>query len=135
MSRRALFLLPAVLAAMTLQVSPALAGGDDDESDDSAGAATLRSTQGCVAGNRATAVVTGDDIDSVAYFLDGKHLKTVTRPDDDGDFTLSMACRHLRLGAHRGRAVVTFAEGASPARRTLRFQITRSRQGTPRFAG
>ena len=37
----------------TLQVSPALAGGEDDESDDSAGAATLRSTQGCVAGNRA----------------------------------------------------------------------------------
>jgi hypothetical protein len=131
MSRRSLLVLPAVLAAVALPVAPALAGEDDDDSP----SATLRASQGCVAGDRATASVTGDDIDTVAYFLDGNHVKTVTQPNAQGRFSISMACAHLRVGAHRARAVVTFEAGSSPARQTLRFQITRSRQGSPRFAG
>jgi hypothetical protein len=131
MSRRSLLVLPAVLAAVALPVAPALAGEDDDD----APSATLRASQGCVSGDRATASVTGDDIDTVAYFLDGNHVKTVTEPNAQGRFSISMACAHLRVGAHRARAVVTFEAGSSPARQTLRFQITRSRQGSPRFAG
>ena len=46
-----------------------------------------------------------------------------------------MKCRHLSVGAHRARAVVTFEEGSSPARQTLRFQITRARKVSPRFTG
>jgi hypothetical protein len=131
MSRRPLLLLPAVLAAIALPVAPALAGEDDDDSP----SATLHASQGCVSGDRANASVTGDDIDTVAYFLDGNHVKTVTQPNAQGRFSISMACAHLRVGAHRARAVVTFEAGSSPARQTLRFQITRSRQGSPRFAG
>jgi hypothetical protein len=131
MSRGPLLVLPAVLAALALPVAPALAGEDDDDSP----SATLRASQGCVAGDRATASVTGDDIDTVAYFLDGNHVKTVTQPNAQGRFSISMACAHLRVGAHRARAVVTFEAGSSPASQTLRFQITRSRQGSPRFAG
>jgi hypothetical protein len=131
MSRGSLLVLPAVLAALALPVAPALAGEDDDDSP----SATLRASQGCVAGDRATASVTGDDIDTVAYFLDGNHVKTVTQPNAQGRFSISMACAHLRVGAHRARAVVTFEAGSSPASQTLRFQITRSRQGSPRFAG
>ena len=130
MSRRPLFLLPAVLAAIALPVAPALAGEEDDSTS-----ATLHAAQGCVSGDRAKADVTGDNIDSVAFFLDGNHVKTVTRANSAGRFAISMNCAHLRVGAHRARAVVTFAEGSSPASQTLRFQITRSRQGTARFAG
>jgi len=130
MSRRPLLLLPAVLAAIALPVAPALAGEEDDSTS-----ATLHASQGCVSGDRAKADVTGDNIDSVAFFLDGNHVKTVTRANSAGRFAISMNCAHLRVGAHRARAVVTFAEGSSPASQTLRFQITRSRQGTARFAG
>ena len=130
MPRRPLLLLPAVLAAIALPVAPALAGEEDDS-----GSATLNASQGCVSGDRSNAAVTGDNIDTVSFFLDGNHVKTVTRPDSDGRFRLAVNCAHLRVGAHRARAVVTFEQGTSPARQTLRFQITRSRQGSPRFAG
>jgi hypothetical protein len=129
MSRRSL-LLPMLLAALALQAAPALAGEDDDSPS-----ATLRASQGCVSGDRTTAVVTGDKIDSVGIYVDGDHIRTLTRPDSDGRFSFTMKCSRLSVGAHRARAVVWFAEGSSPASQSLRFQITRSRRGSPRFAG
>jgi hypothetical protein len=132
MSRRLLLLLPAVLAATALPTASALAGEEDG--DDSA-SATLSATHTCVSGDRAKAKVTGDEIDSVAYYLDGKHIKTVTEPNagDDG-YRLSMRCHNLSMGAHRARAVVSFEEDES-ASRTLRFQITRAQQVSPQFTG
>jgi hypothetical protein len=149
MSRRNVLLLPVVLAAITVPVAPAFAGEDDGEdpsntptapADPNApvtpAAASLRSSQGCMSGSHAKAVVTGEPIESVAFFLDGKRVKTVTRPDSASRFTYSMRCAHLRVGAHRGRAVVTFQSGATPASKTLRFQITRrAAQRSPRFTG
>jgi hypothetical protein len=136
MSRRLLLLLPALLAAIALPVSPALAGeGDEGSGDGNAASATLHATQGCVSGEHAKAKVTGTLIDSVAYYLDGEHIKTLDRPNSGAGYRLTMRCRHLSLGAHRARAVVRFEEGASAARRTLRFQVTRARQGAPRFTG
>lgn len=64
--------------------------------------------------------------------LDGDQVKTDDSPDSEGRYTLNIRCSHLSAGAHRGRAVVSFEEAAS---RTLRFQITRSRQTSPRFTG
>jgi hypothetical protein len=149
MSRRNILLLPAVLAAIAIPVAPAFAGeddGDDPSNTPTAPAdpnapvtpasASLRSSQGCLSGPRAKAVVTGEPIESVAFFLDGKRVKTVTRPDSANRFTFSMGCARLSAGAHRGRAVVTFESGATPATRTLRFQITRrAAQRSPRFTG
>jgi hypothetical protein len=126
--RRSLLLLPAVLAAVALPTATAFAGEGDDDSQ-----ATLRAPQGCVSGDHATAAVSGDDIDRVAFFLDGNHVRTVTRPNDEGRWVLRVNCSHLRLGAHRARAVVEFDSGSSS--QTLRFQLTRTRQGSPRFAG
>ena len=133
MPRRSLFLLPALLAALALPMTPALAGGDDDDGDDSA-SATLHAKP-CVSGKRAKVRVTGDQIDSVRFILDGDRVKTDHSPSSAGRYTLTMRCSHLSFGAHRGRAVVRFEEGASPSSRTLRFQITRSRQTSPRFTG
>ena len=130
MSRRSLLLLPTVLAAIALPVAPALAG--EDEADDTA---TLHTSRGCVSGDRAKSAVTGDNIDSVAFNLDGKRVKVVTEPNAAGRYKLSMLCARLSVGAHRARAVVTFEEGSSPASQTLRFQVTRSRQGSPQFTG
>jgi hypothetical protein len=129
MLRRLPLLLPAVLAALALPVAPALAGEDDG--GDSA-SATLRAAQSCVSGDRASAKVTGSQIESVAFFVDGERVKTVTEPNSGDGFKFTMKCAELSVGAHRARAVVKFDEGSS---KTLRFQITRSPSGTPRFAG
>jgi hypothetical protein len=133
MSRRPLLVLPAVLAAIALPVAPAFAGEDDDD----AGSAKLRAPQGCVTGDHTTtAAVTGDDIDSVTFWLDGDRIKTATRPNDAGRYSWTVKCKHLSAGAHRARAVVTFELGSSPGRRTLRFQLTRAQgSGSPRFTG
>jgi hypothetical protein len=126
-SRRSLFLLPAVLAAVSLPVSPALAGEDDD--------ASLDVPRNCVSDNRVKATVSGDDIDTVAFYVDGERVDRVTRPTVRGTFVFSMRCSRLSVGAHRARAVVNFESASSPEQQTLRFQITRAAQRSPRFTG
>jgi hypothetical protein len=166
MSRRHLFLLPALLAAVSMPVAPAFAGGDDDDepdapatppspggqptpespdSPDSPGSpgspggqslpasAKLRSTH--CHGATARALVTGEPIESVQFFLDGRRAKRVDNADSSGRFAFTMRCSHLGVGAHRGRAVVRFQSGASPATKTLRFQVTRAAHRSPRFTG
>jgi hypothetical protein len=126
-----------MLTAIALPVAPALAGEDDDGGGGggSAGSATLNVARDCVSSSRAKATVTGDDIDSVAFFVDGKRIRTVTRPAVTGRFVFSMRCSRVGVGAHASRAVVTFSSGSSPATQTLRFQITRVRSGSARFTG
>jgi hypothetical protein len=130
-SRRKLLLLPALVSALALPVAPALAGEDDPILPPPApgpvvAPATLDVEQGCVVGKRAKVAVMAPGADAVTFFLDGRRLKTVT-PSSRGRAVISMRCSHLKVGAHRGRAVV--------GSQTLRFQITRARQGSPRFTG
>jgi hypothetical protein len=99
------------------------------------GSAKLRTSQGCLAGNRAKASVSGSRIESVAFFVDGKKVKTLNTPNSGGSYALTMSCRQLTFGTHRARAAVTFQTGASPHQRTLVFQITRTRPVRPQFAG
>jgi hypothetical protein len=124
--RRPMLFLPAVLTALALPVAPALAGEDDGS-----GPVRLHASQGCVSGDRAKATVSGDDIDSVKFFVDGKLVKTVTEATSRGTFVFSMRCARLSVGAHRARAVVS----ESGSNQTLRFQITRARQASPQFTG
>jgi len=124
--RRPMLFLPAVLAAIALPVAPALAGEDDGS-----GPVRLHESQGCVSGDRAKATVTGDNIDSVKFFVDGKLVKTVTEATNRGTYVFSMRCARLSVGAHRARAVVR----ESGSNQTLRFQITRARQASPQFTG
>jgi hypothetical protein len=125
--RRSLLLLPAMLAASALPVAPALAGEDDDS-------ATLNApSRACVAGHRVKATVSsGDDIDSVAFYVDGKRVMRVTEPANTGRYVFSMPCSRMSVGAHRARATVSFSSGDTE---TLRFQLTRARRASPRFTG
>jgi hypothetical protein len=158
MYRRALLLMTMALAALALTVTPAFAGEDPDPpaSPPAAqptptqpsptptqptpvavvhGSAKLRTSQGCMAENRTKASVSGKAIESVAFFVDGRKVKTVSTPDASGRYTLSMSCRQLGFGTHRARATVAFESGVSPTHRTMIFQITRARQVSPQFAG
>jgi hypothetical protein len=125
-SRRQLLLLPALLAGLALPVAPALAGEDDGDQ------ATLHQPRNCVSDSRAKVTVTGDELDTVAFYVDGDLMKTVSRPTARGSYVFTMRCRSLSAGAHRARAVVTDTSGD---RATLRFTITRAAQGSPRFTG
>jgi pyruvate/2-oxoglutarate dehydrogenase complex dihydrolipoamide acyltransferase (E2) component len=98
------------------------------------GSAKLRTSQ-CSPANRAKASVSGTSIASVAFFVDGKKVKTVSSPDSSGDFTFTMSCSNLSVGTHRAKAAVTFQSGATPAHRTMLFQITRAKAAIPQFAG
>jgi hypothetical protein len=142
--RRSVLLLPAVLTALTLSVAPALAGEDDGSTPPptppsaqvpTTGTAKLQSVRGCVSGKRAKAAVTGTSIAKVSFYVGGKRIKTVETATAGGRYLFSMKCSHLSVGAHTARAAVTFETGATPARMSLRFQITRSQQTSPRFTG
>ena len=153
MFRRALLLMTMTLAALAVAVTPALAGEDPDDPAASPpatqpapaqpapaplalhGSAKLRTSQGCLAENRAQASVNGTQIESVAFFVDGRKVRTVFAPDESGRFTFTMSCSRLGFGTHRARATVAFKSGVSPTSRTLVFQITRSRPVRPQFAG
>jgi hypothetical protein len=116
-----------LLTGLALPIAPALAGEDDGSEN-----ATLHQSRNCVSDSRAKVTVAGDDIDTVAFFVDGDLKKTATQPTARGTFVFSMRCRVLSVGAHRARAVVTDTSGE---RSTLRFTITRAAQGSPRFTG
>jgi len=153
MFRRFLLLMTMALAALAVAVTPALAGEDPDDPAASPpatqpaptqpapvplalhGSAKLRTSQGCLAENRAQASVNGSQIESVAFFVDGRKVRTVFAPDESGRFTFTMSCSHLGFGTHRARAAVAFKSGVSPTSRTLVFQITRTRAVRPQFAG
>jgi hypothetical protein len=153
MFRRALLLMTMALAVLALAVTPAFAGEDPEDPSASPpatqptptqptpappvvhGSAKLRTSQGCLAENRAQASVSGRQIESVAFFVDGRKARTVFAPDESGRFTFTMSCSHLGFGTHRARAAVAFKRGVSPTSRTLVFQITRSRPVRPQFAG
>jgi hypothetical protein len=105
--RRSLLLLPAVLAAAAMPVAPAFAGEDDGDN-----ASLHAPSRACVTGHSVKATVSsGDDIDAVAYYVDGKRLKRVTEPAITGRYVFSMPCSRLSVGAHRARAVVSFSSG------------------------
>jgi hypothetical protein len=125
--RRSTLLVPAVIAALAVPVAPALAGEEDDSD-----ARLDLSPQTCVSNPRVKAAVSGDDIDSVRFFVDDRLVRTVNNPAATGRFVFGMRCATLSVGAHRARAVVNFGEGETE---TLRFQITRAAQGSPRFTG
>ena len=141
MSRRSLLLLPTLVAALALPVAPALAGEDDNNNTPPAptnptgpdpNAATLHASDSCVSGHSVKATVAGTNVAKAVFYVDGKHITTVTQPSAGGGFSLAMSCKHLRVGANRARAVVTFTQGSH---QTLSFQVTRRRQVSPRFTG
>ena len=127
MFKRQLLLVPALIAGLALPVSPALAGEDDD-----AASGTLDQVRNCINHSSAKVAVSGDEVDAVVFYVDGRRVKAVDEATVNGTYVMSMRCRSLTPGAHRGRAVVTDTEGDNS---TLRFTIARTAQAAPRFTG
>ena len=82
---------------------------------------TLHRPAGCV-GITAKIFVSGTNIKSVSYSLDGKHLVTVTAKDSSGHYTVTVKTAGLSSRQHRLVAVVTYRTGKT---RTLHATIVR----------
>jgi hypothetical protein len=101
------------------------------------GTAALRAPRACPRTSTASATVTGRQIRRVTFFVGGKRVKTVTKADSRGRWTLKLRTRSLRQGANRVVARVQFTTASQTRTRTLRVTITRcaARQVTPKFTG
>jgi hypothetical protein len=80
-------------------------------------ASTLHRPAGCVATPTVKVYVTGSNIKSVSYSLDGKHLGTVTVKDSSGHYTVTVKVAGRQ---HKLVAVVTYRTGK---KRTLHATI------------
>ena len=100
------------------------------------GTAAIRGTTGC-AGTAFRVVVRGRQISRVVFLMDGKVVKTLTRPNVGSLYVLPVNPRTLRLGVHRVLARTSFRRQSGTAARTLRVTFSRCarRATSPAFTG
>ena len=91
---------------------------------------------GCVAVNF-NVQVTGRQINRVVFYLDGKKVKTLARPNKGTRYALAVRPGTLKRGTHRVLAVTYFRAGSGTKPRTLRvvFQRCGRRTVAPQFTG
>ena len=129
--RRSLLLMPALIAGLALPVAPALAGEEDGGGP---GAGTLDQVRNCVNHSRAKVTVSGDEVDSVVFFVDGSPRQGGRRADRQRHSSSCRDALQLRLTPRRpsrpgrrhrhGAATPRRSGSRSPARR-------RPRRGSP----
>jgi uncharacterized repeat protein (TIGR01451 family) len=100
------------------------------------GTANLLGPTGCV--TRAfNARVKGTKIARVVFRLDGKKVKTLTKPNLNGTFALRVNPASLRIGVHRLLVTVSFTSASGTKTKTIRlsFQRCKKKLQAPRFTG
>jgi hypothetical protein len=100
------------------------------------GSARLVGPTGCVA-KAFNARVTGQNIASVVFVLDGKKIKTLTKPNAGTRFQVRINPAKFKIGVHRLRATIKFLAATKKAPQTLRlsFQRCAKKLAAPRFTG
>ena len=127
-----LALWPVVGAAQT----PAAVAQVLPEEGSPGGTARAIAPTGCVTRNFSVQV-TGRDIRRVVFYLDGKKVSTLTRPNRGTRFALPVRPNSLRRGTHRVLAVTSFTAASGTRPRTLRVTFSRCARTAvaPRFTG
>jgi hypothetical protein len=90
------------------------------------GTATLRSPQGCVAGNTALTRLTARNVDHVVFIRDGRFAKRVNARGT-GLQSFSLSTNVQSVGVHKVTARVFFATGATPRVTTLTHRFAQCR--------
>jgi hypothetical protein len=100
------------------------------------GNARLAAPTGCVA-RAFNARVSGTNVLKVVFKLDGKTIKTLTKPNNGKNFLVRVNPAKLRIGVHRIQAVVTFTTATQKKPQTFRisFQRCPRKLAAPRFTG
>jgi uncharacterized repeat protein (TIGR01451 family) len=117
-----------VLSAPASNVSPAAAVS---------GRARLTGTVGCASAKYSRAIVTGSNIKQVTFYVNGKKVRTLTKPNSGRNYQLRYRTSSLKYGTYKVRAKVQFVAGASPQSRNLDLQFNRCRPRVikPKFTG
>lgn len=100
------------------------------------GTARIAGRSGCVTRNF-NVTVTGRQIRRVTFFVDGKSVRTLTRPNRGSRFVLQIRPNTLRRGTHRVLARTTFTSASATRSRTLRVVFSRCARAAsaPQFTG
>lgn len=100
------------------------------------GTARLRGPSGCPP-RAFYARVTGQNIARVVFRLDGRRIRTLTRPNAGSTYRVRVNPARLRVGVHRITATITFTQATRkrPETRRISFQRCARRLAAPRFTG
>jgi hypothetical protein len=106
------------------------------ENEVPSGVARLVSPTGCVTRNF-NVQVSGRQIRRVVFYMDGKKVKTLSRPNAGTRFRLPVTPGTLRRGTHRVLAVTYFTKASGTKSRTLKvvFQRCSRKAVAPKFTG
>ncbi|WP_320668749.1 vWA domain-containing protein [Patulibacter defluvii] len=99
--------------------------------------ARLSGPVGCVVPRTVRADVAGERIAKVVFRLNGRTLRTLTKPNAKGRYRIDLRTRRLAYRTHRLTATVTFVSEAKTKAKTLRLAFSRCRPivVTPKFTG
>ena len=100
------------------------------------GTAAISGRSGCV-GTPFAVQVRGRQIRRVVFRLDGRVVRTLTRPNRGQRYVLPISPAQLRRGVHRVTATSTFTAASQTRPRTLRvvFQRCSRSAASPQFTG
>jgi uncharacterized repeat protein (TIGR01451 family) len=100
------------------------------------GAASIGGPTGCVARNFSV-IVTGRRIRRVAFYMDGRRVGTLVRPNSGNRYILKVRPGSLPTGTHQVIAITSFTAASKTKQRILRlvFQRCARRAAAPRFTG
>jgi hypothetical protein len=100
------------------------------------GSAKLLGPTGCVS-KAFNARVTGVNVAKVVFTLDGKKIKTLTKPNVGTAFSVRVNPAKFRIGVHRMVATTTFKAATKKKAQTMRlsFQRCAKKLAAPRFTG
>jgi hypothetical protein len=85
--------------------------------------------------SNARVYVTGRQIKSVTFYLDGPKVKTLARSDKKGRYLVKINARKLGFGVHRVRIVVVFVPSSKNKSKTMYVLVARCRPPRPVFTG
>jgi hypothetical protein len=103
----------------------------------SPGSAKLHGPSGCPDTNAVAATVTGKKITKVTFYVDGRKVKTLTKPNKGGGWSLSVNMRKVAYGSHRVVAKVEFTKASGTKAKRLRLSFSRcgANNVRPQFTG
>jgi Bacterial Ig domain len=101
------------------------------------GSAKLTGPKGCPDTNAVAATVSGKKISKVTFYVDGRKVKTLTKPNKGGKWALTVNMRQIAYGSHRVQAKVEFTKSSGTKTKTLRLSFNRCGANSvrPQFTG
>ena len=97
----------------------------------------MRGTVGCATERFASAYVTGSQIRRVTFQVNGRKVKTLTKPNVGRRYQLRYTVKPLKVGSYKVRARVEYSAASRTSPKTFNLQFSRcAKRGVrPVFTG